>query len=208
MGDALPRAATLHSVIRPNDPERALGRRDHVLGSIIASQPERWTPQATEPPIWGLLRMVIAQQISTAAARTITARVAEAYPLLRNVQPSPRRVDPARLRACGLSPRKAATLVTLVSRAPRAISLVSRGASWEAALGDVKGVGPWTWSMFRIFVLKDPDVLPDGDLGLVRAVQTHYGADCDLQALGDRWRPFRSIACWYLWRSLGNAPLG
>ena len=85
---------------------------------------------------------------------------------------------------------------------------VRLGCSWDDVLSDIKGVGPWTIGVFRIMVLRDPDVLPMGDVGLLRAVRNIYGTTANIECLGDNWRPFRSTACWYLWRTLGNEQLG
>jgi DNA-3-methyladenine glycosylase II len=81
-----------------------------------------------------------------------------------------------------------------------------------AALTQVKGIGRWTAEMFLIFRLQRPDVLPVGDLGIVKAVQRAYGfralpSPDRLTRLGEAWRPYRSVACWYLWASLDNAPV-
>ena len=78
-----------------------------------------------------------------------------------------------------------------------------------AALTAVKGIGRWTAEMFLMFRLHRPDVLPVGDLGIVTAVQKAYGlrkrpTPDRLQKLGEAWKPYRSVACWYLWRSLDN----
>ena len=78
-----------------------------------------------------------------------------------------------------------------------------------AALTTVKGIGRWTAEMFLMFRLHRPDVLPVGDLGIVTAVQKAYGlrkrpTPDRLRKLGDAWKPYRTIACWYLWRSLDN----
>jgi len=81
-----------------------------------------------------------------------------------------------------------------------------------ALLTEVKGIGRWTAEMFLMFRLHRPDVLPVGDLGIVKAVQRAYGlrktptAD-RIMKIGEPWRPFRSVACWYLWASLDNAPV-
>jgi DNA-3-methyladenine glycosylase II len=75
-------------------------------------------------------------------------------------------------------------------------------------LRDIPGIGPWTVAIFRIFILRECDVLPLGDLGLERAVALNYGATLDLKVVSQAWKPFRSVACWYLWRSLSNPPLG
>jgi DNA-3-methyladenine glycosylase II len=79
------------------------------------------------------------------------------------------------------------------------------------ALTAVKGIGRWTAEMFLMFRLHRPDVLPVGDLGIVKAVQRAYGlrkapTPTRLMQIGESWRPYRSIACWYLWASLENAP--
>jgi len=78
-----------------------------------------------------------------------------------------------------------------------------------AELTAVKGIGRWTAEMFLMFRLHRPDVLPVGDLGIVKAVQRAYGlrrvpTAARLMKLGEQWRPYRSVACWYLWASLDN----
>jgi 3-methyladenine DNA glycosylase/8-oxoguanine DNA glycosylase len=78
-----------------------------------------------------------------------------------------------------------------------------------AALTQVKGIGRWTAEMFLMFRLHRPDVLPVGDLGLGKAVQRAYRlrtfpSSTRLLRLGESWRPYRSVACWYLWASLSN----
>jgi len=85
---------------------------------------------------------------------------------------------------------------------------VQQGQPWEEALSGIKGIGPWTLSVFRIMVLTEPDELPAGDFGLERAIAKVYGTAHDVEHLGETWRPFRSVACWYLWRTLGNEQLG
>jgi DNA-3-methyladenine glycosylase II len=80
-----------------------------------------------------------------------------------------------------------------------------------AALTRVKGIGRWTAEMFLMFRLHRPDVLPVGDLGILKAVQQAYGlrkppTAARLTEIGEPWRPYRSVACWYLWASLGNPP--
>lgn len=79
---------------------------------------------------------------------------------------------------------------------------------WTHALAGIKGIGPWTIAVFRIMVLRDADVLPEGDVGLLRAVANVYGKAAKLSELSEVWRPYRSVACWYLWRTLGNEQLG
>jgi DNA-3-methyladenine glycosylase II len=187
--------------------ERLLSARDPILGRLIASQTARWPSRPTEHPIWGLVRIVTAQQISTRVACRLAERVKAAYPLL--ITPSPDTVpDAASLRALGLSERRAHCCVNIVRRSEEILAKVQQGQTWEEALGGIKGIGPWTLSVFRIMVLRDPDELPLGDVGLQRAVAKAYGGPLSVEDLGETWRPFRSVACWYLWRSLGNEQLG
>jgi DNA-3-methyladenine glycosylase II len=116
--------------------------------------------------------------------------------------------DPASLRAIGLSQRRAQCCADIVQRSDDILAKVKQGQAWEQALADIKGIGPWTVSVFRIMVLRDPDVLPLGDIGLQRAIANVYRRPRNVERLGEKWRPFRSVACWYLWRTLGNEQLG
>jgi DNA-3-methyladenine glycosylase II len=108
----------------------------------------------------------------------------------------------------GLPERRAQCCFTVLQRSDEIRAKVREGRSWEEALDGIKGIGPWTLSVFRIMVLREPDVLPLGDVGLERAIANVYGQSQDVSRLGVRWRPFRSVACWYLWRTLGNQQLG
>lgn len=187
--------------------EEKLSANDPVLANIIASLRGRWPSRPTENPIWGLLRIVMAQQVSTLVACRIAERAKSAYPLW--VAPSHTGVpDPACLRAIGLSRRRAECCTEIVQRSDEILAKVARGQTWEEALTGIKGIGPWTIAVFRIMVLRDPDVLPLGDAGLERAIRNVYKRRRNVQRLGERWRPYRSVACWYLWRTLGNEQLG
>jgi len=108
----------------------------------------------------------------------------------------------------GLPERRAQCCVDIVRRSKDILAKVQQGQTWEEALAGIKGIGPWTLSVFRIMVLREPDELPLGDIGLQRAIANIYGASSDVECLGEAWRPFRSVACWYLWRTLGNEQLG
>src|SRR5439155_14397476 len=123
--------------------------------------------------------------------------------------PSPAAVpDPASFRAIGLSQRRAQCCADIVRQSDEILGKVGQGRTWEHALSGIKGIGPWTVAVFRIMVLRDPDVLPIGDIGLQRAISNVYGRPRNVVRLGETWRPFRSVACWYLWRTLGNEQLG
>ena len=187
--------------------EQLLSNRDSILARVIISQSARWPVQPTEDPIWGLVRIVMAQQISTQVACRLAQRVKSAYPKLS--APNPGTVpETTGLRAFGLPQRRAQCCVTILQRSDEIRAKVKQGQTWEEALADVKGIGPWTISVFRIMVIRDPDVLPLGDVGLERAIANVYGKGRNVRHLGETWRPFRSVACWYLWRTLGNEQLG
>jgi DNA-3-methyladenine glycosylase II len=159
----------------------------------------------------------VGQQLSVRAARAIYGRMIERF---GGRTPSPREIlddDPEELRAAvGLSRAKVAFLRSLAEHVldgelelDRLEQLPDEEILTE--LTAVKGLGTWTAHMFLIFQLERPDVLAVGDLGVRRAVQRAYGLDelpsaDELERLAEPWRPYRSVACRLLWRSLDNAP--
>lgn len=188
-------------------PESCLSANDATLAGVIAGQADCWPSRPTEDPLWGLIRIVMAQQLSTHVACQLADRAKSTYPQLTT--PSASSIpDPASLRSLGLTQRRAECCVEIVRRSDEILAKVAHGLSWEQALAGFKGIGPWTIAVFRIMVLRDPDVLPLGDIGLERAIKKVYGRPRNVERLGESWRPFRSVACWYLWRTLGNEQLG
>jgi DNA-3-methyladenine glycosylase II len=188
-------------------PEQFLSECDQTLAGVILSQRTQWPAKPTEDSIWGLVRIVMAQQIATQVACRLSERVKTAYPLLTT--PSPGAVpETAVLRAFGLPERRAQCCVDILQKSDEIRTKVQQGHRWEDALAGIKGIGPWTLSVFRIMVLREPDELPLGDVGLERAIANVYGRRRNVERLGEKWRPFRSVACWYLWRTLGNEQLG
>jgi DNA-3-methyladenine glycosylase II len=162
-----------------------------------------------------LARAIVGQQLSTKAARSIWARVTELF----GGTPSPRdliSIEPEKLRRAGLSWSKVGFLKDLAQRVDDGrLDLERLGELSDedvvAELIEIKGIGRWTAEMFLIFHLGRPDVISTGDLGIRRAVQTAYGLDelpgpHDLERIAEPWRPHRTLACLYLWRSLDNAP--
>lgn len=166
-----------------------------------------------------LCKAIFTQQISTVVATTLFGRFRDLFPMRR---PTPARVlvvlqgDPAVLRSCGLSRQKMSYLADLAQHfvdgqiPTRRITAMSDEAIIES-LVRVRGIGRWTAEMFLIFVLNRPDVLPVDDLGLregVRDVGQLAGRPtaAEVTARAAIWRPFRSIATWYLWRR-GATPL-
>jgi DNA-3-methyladenine glycosylase II len=167
-------------------------------------------------PFVALVHAIISQQLSTKAAATIAAR----FDALHGGVPTPDRVAATpddTLRGVGLSGQKLAYIRDLCRRvADGSLPLHTLDRMTDAevveALTEVKGVGRWTAEMFLMFRLHRPDVLPVGDLGIVKAVQKAYRLRSQptpdrLVRLGESWRPYRSVACWYLWASLDNVPM-
>jgi len=167
-------------------------------------------------PYGALLRAIVGQQLSTTAARSIYERLLE---LFGGRAPEPAELlaaDPETVRAAGLSRAKVAYLRDLAARVEDGRLPVDRLAEQDdaavaAELIAVKGLGQWTADMFLIFHLARPDVLAVGDLGIRRAVERVYalpgapGAR-ELEKIAEPWRPQRTLACLYLWRSLDNEP--
>jgi DNA-3-methyladenine glycosylase II len=169
-----------------------------------------------EDPYGALLRSIVGQQLSTKAARSIYNRLVE---LFGGKTPSPQELldaDPETVRAVGLSNAKVRYVRSLaehvLSGELELDKLDSLGdEEVEREVTAVKGLGQWTAHMFLIFHLGRPDVLPVGDLGVRRAVERAYGFEElpsreELERLGERWAPYRSLAALYLWESLDNTP--
>jgi DNA-3-methyladenine glycosylase II len=126
------------------------------------------------------------------------------------------RLNDDQLRAVGLSSQKIRymrDLSTKVTDGSVPLEKVNDLADEDVILSltQVKGIGRWTAEMFLMFRLHRPDVLPVDDLGILKAVQRAYGLrkmprPDRLTKIGEPWRPYRSVACWYLWASLGNKP--
>ncbi len=155
-------------------------------------------------PFPSLVEAIISQQLSSRAADTIIARARKRTPFTPQALG---RIDPRRLCSAGLSRSKARFLKALARFAAEGgLKGLQRLPDDEivARLTVVKGIGVWTAEMFLIFSLKRADVWPVGDGGVQRAARDLYGITEPeaLVALGERFRPFRSHAAWYLWRAL------
>jgi len=189
---------------------RHLRRADEVLAEVIARVgPCRLARQTQR--FESLARAIIAQQISGAAAKSIWSRLRAAVGD-RSLSPeSLAALADADLRGCGISPQKLAYLRDLQQRVAAKEVRLHRLHRLDdddviAELVQVKGIGVWTAQMFLMFSLGRPDVLPHQDLGIRSAIQRLYRladlpdrAACETVAAP--WRPYATIACWYLWRS-------
>jgi DNA-3-methyladenine glycosylase II len=194
--------------------KRELASRDRILGEIIRAHP-RIALQCRGEPFFTLVRSIVGQQISVKAAASIWERVIRLAPDM-----TPEQIltsDPATLQACGLSARKLEYITDLAAHF--ADGSIHAGA-WPgmddeaivAELIQVRGIGRWTAEMFLIFNLLRPDVLPLDDLGMQRAISLHYfgGKSRSREAMrrvAKPWSPWRSVATWYLWRSLEPVPV-
>ncbi|MEG3439471.1 DNA-3-methyladenine glycosylase [Pannus brasiliensis CCIBt3594] len=186
-----------------------LTERDEILGNLIALYPtERLTNHHN--PFYTLARAVVGQQISVKAADSIWSRLEKH---LETVSPeSFSRLEVEILRGCGLSRQKVDYLAAIAlaftegTLTPDEWGNMSDGEV-RRQLIKIRGIGNWTAEMFLIFHLHRPDVLPLGDLGLINAIRRAYAGERPLSTeeigqLAGRWRPYRTVATWYLWRSL------
>ncbi len=206
------------------DPSAALAHlraADHVLGGLIdrGDGPvfDRDPTRDHADHYAALVRAIVGQQLSTTVARVIYGRLTERF---GGRPPAPEEIladDPEALKtAVGLSRAKVTYLRSLAEH------VVSGALDLEhiSTLPDeellreltaVKGIGDWSAHMFLLFQLERPDVLAVGDLGIRRAVEQAYGlrelpSPAELTELAEPWRPYRSVACRVLWRSLDNEP--
>jgi len=187
-------------------------RRDPVLAPVIRRHRSRSPLDAPAlDPFPALVRTITAQQISTKAAATIHGRLIAFMP--KGVTPKALlTLTDAQFRQAGLSRQKIGYLRDLAAKVRTGALPIDSLHEMDdeaviEAIVKVKGLGRWSAEMFLMFRLRRPDVLPVGDLGIVTAIQRLYGLRKKPKAtrimkIGDAWRPYRTIACWYLWRSL------
>jgi len=199
---------------------RYLMRKDPVLGTVIKRVGPCELPNIPQyPPFMALAEAIASQQLSVKAADTIFGRFCALF--------GPDKVpDPARLlqfeaetiRGVGFSRSKVVFLRDLASHVVEERLHLDRLHEHDdeqvlQQLTAVKGIGQWTAEIFLMFRLQRPDIFPVDDLGLVKAAQRVYGmrqrpTRKKLLRMAEAWRPYRSIAAWYLWRSLALPPEG
>jgi len=202
---------------------RALGRRDRVLRKLIRAHPGIHLKRRSDA-FTSLARAIVGQQISVKAAESIwrrfVATVDPASTSLAAPRLDPRAVavrDLCVLRDCGLSSRKAEYLRDLSAHFASGKLDAKRWRRLDdealiEALVAVKGIGRWTAEMFLIFHELRADVLPVDDIGLKNAIAMHYNdgerpTPAAIRELAVCWQPYRSVATWYLWRSLDPIPV-
>ena len=171
-----------------------------------------FTAKAKRDRFGTLVNSIISQQISVAAAATIRARLSDSF--------SPDPISPAgilsldvdQLRELGISRQKATYMLDLAGKVDSGAVVLDKIHLKEdeaiiEELVQVKGIGTWTAQMFMMFSLARLDVLPVDDLGIKNAIKLHYDLDelpdkSTIEEIAQPWRPYATIACWYLWRSL------
>jgi len=189
---------------------RHLKKSDPVLAGIIDRVGD-YRIEFRDPDFETLVKSIVYQQLSGRVANVIFARLARAT----GGKITPKNIlklRPARMRAVGLSGQKTEYIRDLArhTRAGRVrFEELPELPDEEvmARLTAVKGIGVWTAHMFLIFALRRHDVLPTGDLGIRNAIRKAYGLEAlplpgEIELMAERWRPFCTVASWYLWRSL------
>lgn len=202
----------------PFDPEEALAhlrQADERLAPVIeAAGPFTMRPQRLQSPFDALMRAIVYQQLSGKAAATIFGRTCALFP--EPAGPTPELLidmPDERLRSAGLSRNKTAALKDLAAKTldgtVPTLARLKKMSDEEiiSHLVAVRGIGRWTVEMLLIFRLGRPDVLPVSDLGVRKGFQLTYRRRelpdaAKLYRHAERWRPFRSVASWYLWRAV------
>ncbi|MDB5798478.1 MAG: DNA-3-methyladenine glycosylase 2 family protein [Paucimonas sp.] len=194
--------------------KQELMKRDRIMRKLIPQFGDLHLTGRGDP-FTTLARSIVGQQISTKAAETVWQRFLEACPQCTPAQVL--KAGDAKLATCGLSKRKAEYICDLAQHFKDKKVHV---ASWSemddedviAELIQIRGIGRWTAEMFLIFNLRRPNVLPLDDVGLLRGISLSYFSGepvsrSDAREVAANWEPWRTVATWYLWRSLDPVPV-
>lgn len=215
-----PRAASASPVTPQywDDACRHLSRRDRVMKRLIPQFGEARL-QSRGDAFTTLARSIVGQQISVKAAQSVWDRFAALLeaPVARVAPASVLRRSAANLREAGLSARKVEYLVDLAQHFESGAVHVMQ---WQDMADEdiieelvaIRGIGRWTAEMFLIFYLMRPNVMPLDDLGLLKGISHNYFSGepvsrAEAREVGEAWAPYRSVATWYMWRSLDPLPV-
>lgn len=182
--------------------------------AAIIQRVGKFTLEYTEPGFETLVRSIVYQQLSGRVASVIFSRLHAAAGEERLTPAGIMKLRPERMRKLGLSGQKTLYIRELAKHTRRGSVVFEALPGFDDAgviehLTRVKGIGVWTAQMFLMFALRRPDVLPVADLGIRTAMKKAYGLDDlpkppEIEKIAAAWKPYASIACWYLWRSLEN----
>jgi DNA-3-methyladenine glycosylase II len=191
-------------------------KKDPVMAKII-EKAGPYRMQYREPCFETLVRSIVYQQLSGRVAAVIFGRLHAAAGEETLTPAGVMKLRPERMRRVGLSAQKTLYIRELAKHTRRQSVVFENLPDLEDALviehlTRVKGIGVWTAQMFLMFALKRPDVLPVADLGIRSAMKRAYGLDelpkpAEMEKIAAAWKPYTSVACWYLWRSLENTGL-
>ena len=219
----MPRARVPVAADRPAPPyweeaRKHLAKRDRVMRKLIAGAGDLFL-ESRGDAFTTLARSIVGQQISVKAAQAVWERfVALTASSTHRLEPaSVLALDAPRIRAAGLSARKVEYLCDLAQHFESGVVHV---AEWQRMddesiieeLVAIRGIGRWTAEMFLIFHLLRPNVLPLDDVGLIKGISVNYFSGepvsrAEAREVGDAWAPYRSVATWYIWRSLDPLPV-
>lgn len=197
---------------------RHLSRRDRVMRKLIPKLGEGRL-QSRGDAFTTLARSIVGQQISVAAAQSVWGRFVAlmSEPSTRLAPPAVLALDTAAMRGAGLSARKVEYVCDLAAHFESGAVHVDQWQRMddEAIIDElvaIRGIGRWTAEMFLIFHLMRPNVMPLDDLGLLKGISVNYFSGepvsrAEAREVGDAWAPFRSVATWYIWRSLDPLPV-
>lgn len=208
---------TTSSLLKPDYWDQAkaeLMKRDRIMKKLIPKFGDLQLVGRGDPFVT-LARSIVGQQISVKAAQTVWERLVLVCPKMTPAYML--RVGEEKIAACGLSKRKTEYILDLALNFKEKRVHATDWASMEdeeviAELTHIRGIGRWTAEMFLIFNLLRPNVLPLDDLGLLRGISVNYFSGepvsrSDLREVAANWEPWRTVATWYLWRSLDPVPV-
>ncbi len=194
------------------DAEKHLSMVDPVLARVI-KQCGPCRVRRMTGGVHRLAEIIINQQLAPKAAAAIFGRLLKAAGCRRLAAEQLDKISDRRLRAAGVSPQKLKYLRDLTAKVLDGSLRINRLPAMSdeqvlESITQVKGLGRWSAEMYLMFVLARPDVFSPGDRGLQLAIEELYGVDCtkiDLDEFAERWKPYRTVAAWYLWTSRRQA---
>ncbi len=183
-----------------------LSKKDKIMKSLIQKYGSDEKLSRKSSAIEVLLRAIVGQQVSTKAADAIWARINKLCETItfENVT----KQEDIELLSCGISKSKLTYIKNIchyIQDKEDDYFLKSEAKAIKAELLNIKGVGEWTYNMFAMFYLLEPDIFPIKDLGIIRSIENNYSIVNDIdkvKSLSDTWSPYKSVASWYLWRDL------